>query len=208
MKKDLPVIVLIVAILHFVGGGLSLLFDCVGAVSLASGGGTALIKKTGIPTTAPGQAEPVDMEALMRERVSSFTAFSIARLVFDTILSVMLIVAGIGLLKLQSWARSLSIAYALLSILFHLGEVAYNYAFLVPVTIEGIRLSYEGMPEPQRSQLLQMMPVMSAFMWFVPLFHLLYVIYPIIVLILLTRKRVVEAFAGRPDEMEAPPQTY
>jgi hypothetical protein len=202
MKKELPVIVLVIAILHFVGGGVGLIFDCVGVAGQLAGGGTASMKKLGIPTGAAAGQSDVDVEEVMRQKVPGFMAFTIGHLSVDTLLCVMMIVAGIGLLKLQSWGRYLSLGYALLSILTRLAQVTYSYMFVVPVSIEAIQMMYEGMPEPGRTAALNMMPMMRVIMWFSPLFNLLWIIYPIVVLVLLTRPRVVQAFSGQSDEME------
>jgi hypothetical protein len=44
--------------------------------------------------------------------------------------TVMLLAAGIGLLLRQGWARWLSVVYAVLSILFKIGDFVYGFAFL------------------------------------------------------------------------------
>jgi hypothetical protein len=44
--------------------------------------------------------------------------------------SVMLLAAGIGLLLRQGWARWLSVVYAVLSIVFKIGDFVYGFAFL------------------------------------------------------------------------------
>ncbi|TMQ31932.1 MAG: hypothetical protein E6K70_21315, partial [Planctomycetota bacterium] len=57
------------------------------------------------------------------DEVPGAQALKVASLVQDTVLSVCLLVAGIGLLRMRAWGRSLSLLYAVLSILYKIGSI-------------------------------------------------------------------------------------
>ena len=200
MKKQLPTVIVVIATLHFVGGGLGLIGDGLGVATLLAGGGgnvtkkvTAYFKSLG-PAAPSAQAEEVDVEEIIRQQVPSYTTFMIGHLCVDTLLSLMMIAAGVGLLKLQPWARSLSLFYGLCSIVVRLIQVVYSYALLIGASIIAVEMQYQAMPEPQRGVAMSMLPMVKVMMYAIPLFNLIWTIYPVVVLALLTRPRVVEAF--------------
>jgi hypothetical protein len=94
-----------------------------------------------------------------------------------------LLAAGIGLLMLKPWARILSIAYGIYAILMILVGTVVNYLFLVQPMMDQAR----GMHGPE------MMGAMSGAVgsMFGSCFGL---IYPILLLIFMTRQNVAAAF--------------
>src|SRR5262249_12030748 len=103
-----------------------------------------------------------------------------------TLLSLFLIVAGFGLLGMKPWARSLSLLYAVLSILLTLGLLAFDLLYLMP--------ALHGGPPPLNpvGELIQAVT---------------FLIYPVVTLCVLLSPGVAAAFRGDrpPDYSSSPP---
>jgi peptidoglycan/LPS O-acetylase OafA/YrhL len=59
----------------------------------------------------------------------SYAAYMKVSIVLSVIISVVLLVTGIGLLKLKSWARTLSIIYGIVAIIMVIASSIMNYFF-------------------------------------------------------------------------------
>ena len=55
------------------------------------------------------------------------------------VLSIAMIVSGLGLLKMQGWARALAILYAIVSLLHKIVVAVYTLAFLNPASQEALQ---------------------------------------------------------------------
>jgi hypothetical protein len=73
------------------------------------------------------------------ERIPLYRAYSVTNRVLSTLFCIILLAAGIGLLLMQSWARWLSVGYAVLSILANLAVFVYTVAFFMPADQEAFR---------------------------------------------------------------------
>jgi hypothetical protein len=130
MRPKRPASLVVMGILNIVFGSLGLLCGvcAVGAnmfiSSLASGSGNGF----------PGAAEIKELLAFMDKNLPGYMMVEIGRGVALLLLSVLLVVAGIGLLATQSWARWLSVAYALLSLPLHVGWAVFELGFVLPLT--------------------------------------------------------------------------
>ncbi len=97
-----------------------------------------------------------------------------------------------GLLKLRPWGRYLSIIYAFLSIAIKVFAVIYVLAFTLPVLNELMRTHQQATPQGQMMiNIMRMIPIMSAVM------PIVYMIYPIIVLIIMLLPSTTAAFHGQ-----------
>jgi hypothetical protein len=126
MKQRVPTAVLVMAILNFVFGGIGLLMSgCGGAFTLF-----LLV----MPEQKPGQPGyfPNVLKTVAKE-VPGYTAFMTASLVMGLVLSTVLIIAGIGLLRLRPWAWWLCILYAPLQILLQVGILYCTLVYVNPV---------------------------------------------------------------------------
>jgi hypothetical protein len=135
----------------------------------------------------------------MQQRLEALsgTTYTVGELVINLVLDVLLLAAGIGLLSMRPWARTLSLVYAPLAILNRLFATGYILAVLVPGF--GAIISEEGGNDPQLKafgEMMKMILVVSAAV------SALFIIYPIVVLIVLNLKHVKAAFLG---QSEAPP---
>jgi len=106
--------------------------------------------------------------------------------------ALLLLVSGIGLLKLKPWARGLSIVYGIFAIVQALGLMAaFYFVLLVPVMKQNVDFK-----DPQA-----VAPLAGAIGGvFGSCFNL---IYPVILLIFMNRRSVIDAL--RPGTVSAPP---
>jgi hypothetical protein len=104
-KKNPPVIK-VFGILNIIFGGLALLGAVCGGVL------TFAIAQVNVP--GPGNPpNPIkDMLEYMDKHAPLYTPYLIAEIVIGLIMAVVLIVSGIGLLKVRPWARWTSVGYA------------------------------------------------------------------------------------------------
>jgi hypothetical protein len=190
MRRQRPTSILVIAILHLVGGGLGLLFALcgLGGIVLSSAVSSA------VPTAAarPGQPAPPpsynDIMKFYDDNVPGYRAYTYGVLALDTVLDFMLLAAGVGLLTMKPWARWLSLIYAALSILYHLGTLTYSLALVIPAT----QKLYAQNPA---------LSGMSGFLNFTSgmgvVMNLVLIIYPITVIIVMLLPATSAAFRGQ-----------
>jgi hypothetical protein len=142
MPRRRPTAVLLIAVLHFVFGGLGLLCTvCAGVMELT--GTQQALANAG----TPGQKHQAELQARRKEvseqvheeRIPLYRAYSVTNRVFNTLFCVLLIASGAGLLRMQSWGRWLSVVYGVLSILANLAVFVYTIAFFMPADQEVFR---------------------------------------------------------------------
>jgi hypothetical protein len=100
--------------------------------------------------------------------------------------SIVLLVAGIGLLRLRSWGRLLSILYGWYAIIFGVVGIGWNYLFLMRPMMEQAR--QQGGPEAMGAMGGAIGGTVGG---------CLGLIYPVLLLIFMTRPRVKAAFQAR-----------
>jgi hypothetical protein len=196
MKRERPTSVLVLAILQIVFGSLCfLLTTCGGAFQLASA--NKMFKPP------PGQGalkeDPEEkLEKLMEQKVPVYKSIQVAQLGLGLVLSVALVVSGIGLLKLRPWARTLALAYAVISILETICSIVYELLFAMPVLREFVagERARPGL-KAEEKMVFDMMEIVGNFAVFAPLIIL---IFPIVVLIILLRPNVRAAFSDLPRD--------
>jgi hypothetical protein len=200
MRRYRPTSVLILAILHLVGGGLGLLFGLIGLVMQAVTMNNAAAVAAPAPSAVTAQNFGVALTRYAETNVPGYNAVQFGGTAFGLLLDVLLLAAGMGLLYMQPWARVTSLVYAVLSILYHLLTLVYSLAFILPVTNEFIdKVSGNpGMgPMATGARFGAVAGMLAAFA---------FILYPIIVLVVLLLPRVAAAFrgAGRPEAPDEP----
>src|SRR5262249_3085154 len=110
MVRERPTVVMVVAILNIIYGSFGLLcLFCQGAglgiMAAMSGAGPGPLGMMG------------GMIPFLEKEAPGYLAFSIGYIVLGLILTVDLILAGIGLLRMRTWARWNSVAVAVLTLL-------------------------------------------------------------------------------------------
>ncbi len=187
MRRERPTAVLVLAILHLVGGCLGLLF---GAVVLALQ--LAALNTAAVPAPAPSAVTTRNLNYAIaqhtEEAVPSSRAVQFIQTAEGLLLDVLLLNAGVGLLYMRRWARALSLTYAALSILLHLFGLLYAVVFLLPASSAFID-QVAGNPG------VGPMAAGWRFGWWVgTLFGFAFILYPIAVLVVLLLPGVAAAF--------------
>jgi hypothetical protein len=216
MAKYRPTGVLVIAILHLIGGGLGLLFALFSLVMLALGA-NQMFGTPPPPPPPPPNATPQQKEQF--ERLMKFQkdmtdlgknppggpAYQYGVGVADLLLSAMMVAAGIGLIVMQPWARTLSIVYAALSILKHLGDLVYAFGFLLPAFNAVLATAPKDDPFLGTFSTFMSLGLMVG-----TIITFLFIIYPIIVLIIMLKPSTAAAFRGEyVDPFESrPPMDY
>lgn len=193
MRRQRTTPILVIAILHLVGGGLGLL------LSLCTVGGLVMTSTLGSITpppsfpTRPGQPAPPmpptadQIMKQMNDQIPGYRAFTVGSLASSFLLDFMLLTAGIGLLSVQPWARWLSLVYAPLSILNRLGSFLYSLIWVLPAT----KALYAN--NPGLAGFSSFATITSGISLF---FSLTLIAYPIAVLIILLMPSTAAAFRG------------
>jgi hypothetical protein len=116
------------AILNMVFGGLVL------ACSLCAGIGILLIVAAFNQAAAqdPKIRELKEVIESMTRHIPSMVPFMVGNLLFSAIVNIILIVAGIGLLKMHGWARITSIFCAVATILEQIASLVYRFTVVNP----------------------------------------------------------------------------
>jgi hypothetical protein len=182
--------VLVIAILHLVGGSL-------GVLGVACTAGLQGIQASQSPRAA--QAPEQRIEEYIERSVPGYQFLKWGSIAFSLLLSLMMIVAGLGLIWMQPWARYLSLTYAVLSILWHIFDAVTALGFILPATTEFLDREMAHLP----GQAPGFSAGMKVGMYFGALFSAAFIAYPIVVLCLLLRPSIARAFSGEglpPDE--------
>jgi hypothetical protein len=139
------------------------------------------------------------MEKTLEEKMPAYKEIQLGSLIANLLLSTLMIISGIGLLQMRAWGRTLSIVYALLSILNHIFTIVYGLAFSVPA----MRAVFQDLAaqDPNAQPFLSVMETAVTASAIIPA---LYAIYPIVVLVIMFRPTVVQAFRKGQDEISLP----
>src|SRR5262245_6550476 len=105
--QERPLSITTIAILHFVFGGLGILFGICGGITLAAGGGSQnWFMSSGGPSANQDQMQKMQQDLQKAiEGGPAYQAVQIGNLVLDLAISVTMIVSGVGLLQLRPWGR-------------------------------------------------------------------------------------------------------
>jgi hypothetical protein len=192
-RRELPTVVLVLAIFHFIVGGCGLVCGLCSGIMVLTNPNTAALFSFGNPQLAQQQQAQQDaMQRVLNERVPHLKVFQAETVVVSLALSAALIAAGVGLISLRGWARTLSLAYAVLSILQTLVAAFYSFVYMAPANEEAFRQM--PAPNPQTAHMMQNMgQMMMPLMVFGVLIQL---VYPVTVLIVMLLPSVRAAFRG------------
>jgi hypothetical protein len=211
-RKQQSIPVLVIAILHLVLGGLGLLcFGGSGALMLAGfGNGQNPFANFGPPQMQKQQQEQQQAIKRMTESIPQYQLYQVTVLGTSLLLSAALVAAGLGLLSMQPWARIVSIAYGVLSILHTLCVTVFTFLYIIPAqqqAFEQIGAMNAAMNPQQAAMQANLMKTMGQAMGPMTLFfQACYLVYPITVLIIMLLPSVRAAFQGK--AMSAPTEDY
>lgn len=189
----------VLAVVHLIYGGLSFVVGLCSGVLQALGVQNLTPKMPAPPPGAP--PFPTDLQdrilSFMDEALPYYRAYQMTQIVLWLILSLLLVAAGIGLLIRRPWGRKLSLAYGVLSLVVQLAGLVYVVAFVIPAMGDFYRQLEKEFP-----QMAFVFAASRVGQWMTPVVMPAGWIYPIVVLVLLTRPKVVAAFAGQPPVAE------
>ncbi|MHC4481456.1 MAG: hypothetical protein ACYS1C_10890 [Planctomycetota bacterium] len=160
-----PTSVTVFGVLNIVFAVLGLIGVLIAAVSIAA-------------VRAMGGMEDPLIQAIWESPVAR--AWNLAALPLGLAATIALFAAGVGLLLLKPWARILSLIWGIYDIVMEVGGLVIHFAFIRPALAQ-----VAGGPDAMRATFATVGAVVGG---------CLGVIYPILLLIFMTRPRVVDAF--------------
>lgn len=201
MNRERPTAVLVMAILNFVMGGLGLItFLCCGLGGLLfTGLMLDFVGKAAPPSK--GGPDPSELTKMF-DYVPGYYPVTIAHSLLCAGLCVLLIVAGIGLLNMRSWARYTSVAVSLTYIFLALVNIIYTVAIVQPGLEKWQRdmMTKVGAPVMPATSPSSAVNVVAALFGF-----LINIAYPVALIIVMLLPAVGAAFAAPLLPPEEPP---
>ena len=123
--------------------------------------------------------------------------FVFGNVILNLLTSILLVVAGVGLVKLQPWGWYGSVVYGVVRIIIQIYILIFNLLYSLPITGRILEEELRSRPTLQPFafifQIVTPIAIASA---------VLGLIYPIIVLIFMSRPNVRAAFRDQPSEIE------
>jgi hypothetical protein len=140
----------------------------------------------------PNDKAAVNLDREVAQAVPGYRAYQIGQPLVGLLLSVLLLVSGIGLLNMQRWARTLAILWAVLMILLEVGSTAFHLLIVSPAMTRALRNVPLGPGIPDASVIVGITNVVMV------VFAILLSAYALILLLMMLRQTVRAAFAGVP----------
>ncbi len=204
MQSNRPTSVLVLAIFHFILGGLGLLgglFGLGSAVIVYAQSPTSAPPPAAVRPAGPGGMTVAAQNQFLNARLPYWKEIGILFNLIDSAISVLMIAAGVGLVRMRPWGRTCSFVYGGVSIVSQVGRLVYTAGFFLPAMSD----FYESLTGPASG----LPPGFGTIMKYALIggvaVSLLGFVYPIIVLVLLSRRSVRAAFSGVPVGGEEDP---
>jgi hypothetical protein len=110
-------------------GILNIVFGSLSLLCVACAGIIILIAANADVRMMPGGQNPMhDLFDFMKREAPSYQFFLILRIGLGVVLSVLLLIAGIGLLNMRGWGRGLSFVCAIVGTLFYIADMVFQLA--------------------------------------------------------------------------------
>jgi hypothetical protein len=183
-----PTSVLVLAILNLILGGTGLVYSICGGLGLV----LAALWLPTLPKTPgqPTQPGMFDAYQYVQQRVPSYYAFTGTSLGVSLAGQIVLLVSGVGLLKMRRWARTASLLYASVAVFMALVSLPYMMGLVNPAMAEFYGEAAKG-PGMAIYSLFSDPMVLSVM---TTLGSVVGLIYPVTLLIILNRPRIKAAF--------------
>jgi hypothetical protein len=196
MVTKRPTVLTVMGILNIILGSLFLLCTlCTGIFVLMMVNRSSIFDVRGVNVLG-------DMWDYMKREVPAYPAVTIGSVVEGLLADTLLVIAGIGLLNMQSWGRVLSIIYSVTTILMQVFTLIFTLAYVNPATErwqqDFARRVGGGIPAGGMggdSTLNNIGSLVGTFFA---------IAYAVVLLIMMLQPRVGAAFAGPPPPL-APP---
>ena len=128
MVQDRPTIILVIAILSIVFGSLSLFFSLCGALV------PLILYNLPIPQPGGGTSYPVrELYDLLQREVPAYVGVEVGNFALGLALAGLLIISGIGLLRMRSWARWTSVIYGIATIVRSIAYFVFTVTIINPI---------------------------------------------------------------------------
>jgi hypothetical protein len=196
MALQRPTSLLVFGILQITFGSIGILLAICGGVMELTGFQKSMQQAQQQPAAAsndPNQKEMAEFQARLQketEAVPYYDAERVTSTVLHVVLCILLIVGGIGLIKVASWGRMLSLGYACLSILTTIGTLIYQLVIAIPAMN-----AFLEKENPTNNPLIKMTASVSQWaMYGAPCGSILMLIFPVLVLTWMLRPSIAEAF--------------
>ncbi len=128
-RKRRPTVILVMAIINMVMGGVILF------CGMCAGSDVAILTAAG-GAPGPGGAPYDDMKTFLDKETPGWEAVLVGYAFMQLVLAVVLVAAGIGLLKMQSWARWLSVLYSAVALVLAMVFTVYAVGFVAPARVK------------------------------------------------------------------------
>jgi hypothetical protein len=201
MRRERPTVVVVFAILNMVLGGLGMLCYLCGGLALAF---AMSIPMPG-PGGAPGPNILEEMFDFMEKELPGYTAYTIATTVIGLLLSIVLIVSGIGLLGMRRWARWLCIFFSVAVVIIAIGGLVFTIGYVQPAMERWQHHVQEAAGRNARGGMapgsFSTSPMVNSFSSI--LGALIEIAYAVGLLVVMFLPTVSAAFAGRPIRRQA-----
>jgi hypothetical protein len=201
MPAPRPGSVTAAAVLAIVYGSLGMLCGLCGVAGLATQG---LVAKNFMPVGGPNQPDIQKMQQALEQDIPGYRAFQIANPTVGLALSFAILLAGIGLLGMKSWARTLALVICVLDILWIGFLTFYQSVYVMPVSTKAAEAMMAGIakgpgkpgvpPPAQMEGIMKLATTVGTGLLIA--FYVVLIIYLLIIVILLGRAHVRAAFAG------------
>jgi hypothetical protein len=175
-------------VMHLVIAGLGILQTLYSVFSIVFMDQFAGMMTGGAPTRRTGMPDPSQVMMEMMDKLKWYTYLSMG---VGVILIVMLIIAGIGLLKGRENGRVMSLRYAWTSIVTKVMALIYTIVVVVPLSKQMMTGASAGGPPGMEEVMNIVMPLAQIFGVLVTF------TYPVIVLIVMNGRRVKDYLSAR-----------
>lgn len=175
-----------------------------GLLGAFCGSGGMLLQQAFQPPAGPGEERNllVPVEPQVAKEVPSAPAVETTAFVVNLLLSVAMIVAGVGILRMQPHARLLAMVVAVADILVTLAHTAYSVVLILPVENRLLDEEAKNMPAEVPFDFFGMI---KGAMWGGAIFNVVFTLAIwITVLLMLNSKSVRAAFADELEPREPP----
>lgn len=201
MPLERPGSVTAAGVLCIIYGSLFTLCGLCGVAGLAMQGEGANPFAGGDPAQAELQKQ---LQANIEADVPAYRAFNISTTILSLGEAVCLLIGGIGLLRLQPWARTLTLVVSWVVIATTVVQAVYQLAFVIPAMNRVFQALAVGLPgaaavPANAARALRTIMMITAFVMIV--IYAIVLIYFVVIIILLSRSRARLAFeaAARGD---------
>jgi hypothetical protein len=196
MSRSRPTIVTIIAILHFLIGGLGLCCETCGGLIFLAGGEKLIPQPDDAESKKAQELEKNREEAsnkILDQKAPWHKTSTVALEVATVGLCLVLVIAGFGLLGLKPWGRWMSVGYAIVSLAVSIFILYYTFSYGIPAQQEAARQFPADNAEDRQMDEMGLK--------FARVLPFVFLVYPIVVLIAMFLPNVSQAFQpGDPED--------